>query len=283
MARRFWVLAVFVASLALGPDVWALPPYSPPDIEARVIRVIDGDTIEVELLQVPESLADKLQTRSIVRVRYIGVDAPEVDTPNGPLATELNRLLVAGKHVFLEVDERLFDPYQRLLAYVYLDPHGHLMVNAILIMTQPISAYPPERFEGTDRYDECFQQADQWCLPCNCVSWDEVAVRPGDYAGESLWVCGPVKSTARTRGGHIFINLGNPHPREPRFTIVIWDDYVPTFDQQFGYRWERDLVGQIICVRGKIELYKGIPEIEAIHPNQLTWKSIPRCCQANMP
>lgn len=282
MARRFWSLAVFVALLAL--DVWALPPHPPPEIEARVIRVIDGDTIEVELLQVPESLADKLQTGSIVRVRYIGVDAPEMDTPDGPLATELNRLLVAGKHVYLEVDERLFDPYQRLLAYVYLDPHGHLMVNAILIMTQPISAYPPDRFEGTDRYDQCFQQADQWCLPCNCVNWDEVARRPGDYEGKTLWVCGPVKSTARTRKGHIFINLGNPYPRTPRFTIVIWDDYVPDFDKEFGPNWERMLVGMTICAKGKIELYKGIPEIKTKYPEQICWgELIPLCCRAYVP
>ncbi len=282
MARRLWVLAVLAALLSFS--VWALPPYPPPDIEARVTRVIDGDTIEVELLQVPESLADKLPTGSIVRIRYIGVNAPEAEEPKGPLATQLNRLLVTGKHVFLEVDERLFDKHGRLLAYVYLDPYGHLMVNAILIMTQPISAYPPDEFVGTDRYDQCFQQADQWCLPCNCVNWDVVAKNPGAYEGEVLWVCGPVKSTARTNKGHIFINLGNPYPQTPRFTIVIWDDYVSRFDEELGTKWEEALRGETLCVRGKIKLYKGTPEIEAADPDQIKWgELIPRCCQELVP
>ncbi len=277
---------LFLISLVvLSPFVaFPLPPYSPPEIEARVVRVIDGDTIEVELLQVPESLADQLKAGMMVKVRYIGVDAPEKDSGSGLLATQLNRLLVMDKRVFLEVDERLFDDYRRLLAYVYLDPNGHLMVNAILIMTQVISAYPPGLFEGTNRYDECFQEADRWCLPCRCIGWEGIAREPGDYLGKVLWVCGPVKSARRTRKGHIFINLGNPYPRTPRFTIVIWDDYVPSFDLKFGVGWERTLEGKIVCARGKIEMYNEIPEIKATDPDQLSWEDlVPTCCRSYIP
>ncbi|HID09108.1 TPA: hypothetical protein EYP13_02670 [Candidatus Micrarchaeota archaeon] len=245
------------------------------------MQVIDGDTIEVELLKVPESLADELKAGMIVKVRYIGANAPERDSDSGLLATRLNRLLVMGKRVFLEMDKRLFDDYHRLLAYVYLDPDGHLMVNAILIMTQVIPAYPPGLFKGTNRYDECFQEADRWCLPCQCVEWVEVARKPGDYLGEVLWVCGPVKSTKRSRKGHIFINLGNPYPRTPRFSIVIWDDYVPAFDLKFGLYWERMLEGKTVCVKGKVETYNEIPEIKAADPNQLSWEdSVPACCRS---
>lgn len=78
----------------------------------KVKRVIDGDTI---LLQNGE------------RVRYIGVNAPEVDhspkgaEPLGREAKEANRRLVEGKRVRLEFDAERRDKYGRLLAYVFLE------------------------------------------------------------------------------------------------------------------------------------------------------------------
>lgn len=80
-----------------------------------VASVIDGDTIRLD---------------DGTRVRLIGVDTPEVshpDRPNmkpepfGPEATEFTRQLVDGRDVRLEFDRERFDPYQRVLAYVYVD------------------------------------------------------------------------------------------------------------------------------------------------------------------
>jgi len=98
--------------------------------EAKVGRVVDGDTIE---------LTDGRL------VRYIGIDAPEVrrrarpgdrewrtgggnrwvedPQPFGHAATEANRALVEGKRVRLEYDVQTRDRFGRLLAYVYVsDP-----------------------------------------------------------------------------------------------------------------------------------------------------------------
>jgi micrococcal nuclease len=89
--------------------------------EYRVLRVIDGDTIEVE---------------RIGKVRYIGVDSPETkhpsknEEPYGREAFEANRRLVEDKRVRLELDVGERDRYGRVLAYVYV---GDVFVNAWLV------------------------------------------------------------------------------------------------------------------------------------------------------
>ncbi len=93
-------------------------------LEAEVVRVVDGDTIRVRI-------GERLE-----RVRYIGVNTPEVhhprkgEEPGGREAMAVNRELIAGKHVRLELDVQDRDRYGRLLAYVWRD---RVMVNAELV------------------------------------------------------------------------------------------------------------------------------------------------------
>jgi len=70
-------------------------------------------------------------------------------------ASALNRLLVMGKTVRLELDVRERDRYRRLLAYVYV---GDLMVNAELVrlgyahaMTVPPNVAHASRFVSLER------------------------------------------------------------------------------------------------------------------------------------
>jgi micrococcal nuclease len=89
-----------------------------------VVHVVDGDTIHVEL------------DGRIEKVRYIGVNAPEIhhptkgEEPGGREAREVNRRLAEGKAVRLELDVRERDRNGRLLAYVFVDG---TMVNAELV------------------------------------------------------------------------------------------------------------------------------------------------------
>ena len=91
---------------------------------AEVLRVVDGDTIEV-------SMDGQVQD-----VRYIGVDTPESVTPGEPVecfgrrAGAFNERLVGGREVTLRFDRELRDRYGRLLAYVYVGPR---LVNAELV------------------------------------------------------------------------------------------------------------------------------------------------------
>ena len=66
---------------------------------AKVIRVIDGDTIEIELGSLKQ------------RVRYIGIDTPEKDKPFYEEAKEYNEDMVKGRLVTLKIGVQMWDFY----------------------------------------------------------------------------------------------------------------------------------------------------------------------------
>ncbi len=109
------ILVLFFLALAFG----CVAPAAP-----LVTRVIDGDTIEIDI------------NGTIYKVRYIGLDAPELDDERPEFcalaqeATRYNRQLVEGKTVRLEKDISETDRYGRLLRYVYVDD---IFVNAELV------------------------------------------------------------------------------------------------------------------------------------------------------
>lgn len=96
-----------------------------------VTQVIDGDTIIIE---------------GDYRVRYIGIDTPEIHPEVeafGMEAWQANRRLVEGKEVCLEGDLSETDKYGRLLRYVYVND---ILVNAELVRQglAKANAYPPD-------------------------------------------------------------------------------------------------------------------------------------------
>lgn len=97
---------------------------------AKVIRVIDGDTIVIEGGQ---------------KVRYIGINTPEVETSEcfATEASQINNNLVLGKVVKLEKDISETDKYGRLLRYVYLNDE---MINDELVKegSARIETVPPD-------------------------------------------------------------------------------------------------------------------------------------------
>ncbi len=93
--------------------------------------MIDGDTITIE---------------GSYRVRYIGIDAPEIHPgveAFGIEAWQANRKLVEGKEVRLERDVSEKDKYGRLLRYVWVD---NILVEAELVRQglARAKAYPPD-------------------------------------------------------------------------------------------------------------------------------------------
>ncbi len=100
------------SSLALVtcPTPPPLPTSSPPTGEpAHFLRVIDGDTIEVEM------------GGQHHRLRYIGVNTPERGEPCYGEAKVANERLVGGGAMTLVRDVSDTDRYDRLLRYVYVD------------------------------------------------------------------------------------------------------------------------------------------------------------------
>ncbi|HEV2059425.1 MAG TPA: thermonuclease family protein [Solirubrobacteraceae bacterium] len=119
----------------------------------RVVKVVDGDTIHVQVGHARE------------KVRYIGVDTPETKDPRKPVqcfgekASKLNERLVGDELVRLVRDVEERDRYGRLLAYVHRVRDG-LFVNAELARlgyAQPLTIAPNVRF--ADRFAALSRQA----------------------------------------------------------------------------------------------------------------------------
>jgi micrococcal nuclease len=144
-------LVVAVASLAAAFGAWTArgTASATSALEGPVVRIVDGDTIHVQV-------GDRIE-----KVRYIGVNTPEVHHPRkgvergGRDAVRVNRDLVGGRTVRLELDVQERDRYGRLLAYVWV---GGVMVNEEMVrlgyaqvMTVPPNVRYQQRFLSRER------------------------------------------------------------------------------------------------------------------------------------
>lgn len=158
---------VGLASLAIRPDwrqklgqaLWesALPGHVS---RARVIQVIDGDTLVIE---------------GGATVRLLGIDAPETSHPGlehpqayGQEAKERLRRLVEGRVVSLEQDVSDTDHYGRSLRHVWL---GGRLVSEVLVAEglARANSIPPDR-RYADRLARAEERARRsgrglWSLP----------------------------------------------------------------------------------------------------------------------
>jgi micrococcal nuclease len=118
-------LLLIAAAILLRP--WELDRSQrgdgPPWARARVVRAVDGDTIEVRV------------DGEVEDVRLIGIDTPETVKPGapvecfGPRASEFTHRLMDGRGIRLVFGVERRDVYGRLLAYAYVGPR---FVNAEL-------------------------------------------------------------------------------------------------------------------------------------------------------
>ncbi|MBI4319966.1 MAG: thermonuclease family protein [Chloroflexi bacterium] len=175
--RVAYLLALVVLLTSCSGSVPGAAPNASPSAaksafaEARVVRVIDGDTIEV-------SIDGKNYT-----VRYIGIDTPETVDPRraaeyyGKEASAKNKELVEGRTVRLEKDVSETDRYGRLLRYVYV---GEAMINAELLRLgyAQASAYPPDV-----KYQDRFRELE----------------REARAAGRGLWAVRPERTAPATK------------------------------------------------------------------------------------
>lgn len=129
---RFLLVAVAIVAVTVTPALTA-------EADGRVVSWTDGDTLRVALAP------------GTVRVRLIGIDAPETSRGNRAARQGVQlgkdtvtiarlgrqakaaaeRLAPRGTRVRIETDVQLYDRFGRLLAYVYL-PDGR-MVNEDLV------------------------------------------------------------------------------------------------------------------------------------------------------
>ncbi len=153
---RWLRLAVFIflgAGSAFVVQITKPPATKPVEVtreavateSATVLRVVDGDTVELASGQ---------------KLRYIGIDTPEIVAPGKPVecfgreAQNENKRLVEGKTIKLEKDISETDKYGRLLRYVIV---GDIIVNDYLVRQgfAHASTFPPDvKYAGQFRLAE---------------------------------------------------------------------------------------------------------------------------------
>ena len=115
----------------------------------KLVRIIDGDTIEVEIENKAES------------VRLIGIDAPEIEGKTKEKGIEAKSFLVdliGNKKIRLEADETQDDRdiYDRLLRYVFLEDGK--MINEEMIKSGMAKEYT---FKIPYQYQEEFKKLER--------------------------------------------------------------------------------------------------------------------------
>ncbi|MFC1960778.1 thermonuclease family protein [Chloroflexota bacterium] len=166
MIKKRHIILILILALSLTAcDLIPPPPSAPPPANstptaevvgetARVVRVIDGDTIDVDL------------DGQRYRVRYIGINTPERDEACYQDATDANVDWVAGQTVTLVKDVSETDPYDRLLRYVYV---GDTFVNEALVRDGYAEAvqYPPDTSNADlfNRLEREARSAGRGCHP----------------------------------------------------------------------------------------------------------------------
>ena len=253
-----------------------LPSYQ----KILVTQVIDGDTITVE---------------GGIRVRLIGIDAPERGERCYEEAKKHLEEMILYKEVYLEKDVTDKDKYGRYLRYVWL---GGKLVNAEMVWSGYAVAktYPPDT-----KYQHIIAQAEQDAINrrAGCL-WSQAetptetptiiptpttlqtptpqiqtpAATPevisfldaGKYVGQVKTVEGTIVRTYKcTKCRHkvIFLNFHDPY--EGYFRAIIWEEDW----NKFPFAPEIYYKGKKVRVTGKIELYKGAPEIVVREPSQI--------------
>ncbi|HBB7252072.1 TPA: thermonuclease family protein [Escherichia coli] len=109
------------------------------EIQGKVIRVLDGDTIEVK------TLPAKIVVYEVpIRVRLINIDAPEKKQPFGRWSTNQLKTLLAGQSVTVSYTQT--DRYGRIIGRVFTT-NG---TDASRFMVQSGAAWVYERYNADE-------------------------------------------------------------------------------------------------------------------------------------
>lgn len=129
---------------------------------ARVVFVIDGDTIEADVDGIQET------------VRFIGIDTPEktggfrpAECYGDEATARMQQLLQPGDAIRLELDVEVRDRFERLLAYVY-SPDG--LLNELMVAEGYAAAF---RFEPNTTLAERFEAAQRSAQEFDLGLWGQ--------------------------------------------------------------------------------------------------------------
>jgi micrococcal nuclease len=225
--------------------------------ETYCVAVYDGDTITLA---------------TGVKVRLIGIDAPELSEPGGDIARNFLACLVLNKEVTLVKGDENTDSYGRLLRYVYVNG---ICINEEMIRNGYAEArYIPE--ENREHYIALEIKAETnrlalWkCTvfqPRSVVNWDsDIPVidwrDAGKYVTQYVIVKGTIVDTYNS-GDVCFLHFHTEW--QSHFSVVIFACDMPGFPVTPNVYYR----GRTVYIIGVIKEYKGSPEIIVKTPDQI--------------
>ncbi len=242
MKLRNKIIISLIALLSLSVTASCQEPDSSlATMETIVLRAYDGDTVSI---------------RGGERVRYLGIDTPEMGEEFGDAAKRLNKDLVGFKTVRLEFDEQKRDVYGRLLAYVYVkDGDTWKLVNAELLRAglARLLIIPPNyrytRYLEQAVHEAKVQHKGIWGEYAQLLAIDELLADPVRYVTEVVTVRFVVGSQQSTKAGLILRPEGDWIP----FSVLIVEDTVTSVvgssaDLPISLEGERiDVTGTLTC------------------------------------
>jgi micrococcal nuclease len=166
-------------------------PTPTPEFErtgARVVEVVDGDTIKVEV------------GGEIYSVRYIGIDTPETVHPEKPVewmepeASAADKQLVEGQTVYLEKDVSEIDQCGRLLRYVYLVDGTFVNCELVRQGYAQVSTYPPDV-----RYQDLFLEMQEEARESEARLWGSTSTSVPPTATPQPTLLPPAATSAPTQ------------------------------------------------------------------------------------
>ncbi len=239
-----------------------------------VTKIIDGDTFLIE---------------GGYSVRILGIDTDEKDYPCYDDAKHYLEEMILNKRVKLIKGANDFDQYCRYLRYVFVNGKNvsvELVKNGLAV-----ARFSPEDTEYRKEITQAEKEARENKVDCKWSSFDKATVNNDERKIEYKWekltpeitglevtsacqaknyceremiVEGFVANVYRSRKNNIFLHFEKPYPNQC-FSAVIFSYYLHKFIQTP----EIDYEGKIVRVRGKIQEYKGKPEIILKEPSQI--------------
>ncbi|MEZ5670210.1 MAG: thermonuclease family protein [Alphaproteobacteria bacterium] len=258
MAIRSCLAALLLLLLPAAAPAQVVPAALEPGGTARVVEVIDGDTVVLD---------DGRE------VRLVGTQAPKLplgrpNFPTWPLAEDSKEALedlVLGHEVALGYGGQPMDRHGRVLAHLFrLDDGAWVQGTMLATGMARVYTFPDNR----SMVDELLaEERAARAARRGIWSLDYYAIRDPEDLDDAedtfQLVEGEVVDVAFVRD-RVFLNFGIDYRTD--FTIVIDDDNLDAFDDA-AYVLE-DLDGRRVRVRGWVEMFNG-PMIDVTHPEQI--------------
>ena len=134
MRKIVLIGGIFALCLIVGVVSWIFYS-SEKEQEIQLVRCIDGDTARFMIRGKEE------------KVRFLGVDAPEMSHPGGEDASQYTcDMLEKAKRIEIEYDDNSdrYDKYDRVLGWIFVDNN-----NIVLIMIKYVNIYKKLRIPST--------------------------------------------------------------------------------------------------------------------------------------